>query len=115
MSMSRAIPFDPLAFAKELETAGIPAAHAEAQAKALSAVMQKVEETRLEELATRGDLADLKSELIKRVAGMFVAQTTLIMGAIFAMLKLNAPVPQPPLFISNPPAQALPLTLPPAK
>ncbi|MBF0162803.1 MAG: DUF1640 domain-containing protein, partial [Magnetococcales bacterium] len=49
-----AIPFDTLAFAKELETAGVPPAQAEAQAKALSGVLQKVEEYRLQELATKG-------------------------------------------------------------
>ncbi|MEO5341549.1 MAG: hypothetical protein H7837_13710 [Magnetococcus sp. MYC-9] len=47
-----AIPFDTLAFVKKLETAGVPSAQAEAQAEALSGVLQKVEEYRLQELAT---------------------------------------------------------------
>ncbi|MBF0461005.1 MAG: DUF1640 domain-containing protein, partial [Magnetococcales bacterium] len=54
--MSLAVPFDTLAFVKELETAGFSTAQAEAQAKALSGVLQKVEESRLQELATKGDV-----------------------------------------------------------
>ncbi len=61
--MSIAVPFDTLAFAKELETAGIPAAHAEA--KAISGAFQKVEESRLQELATKGDILHLEKEIEK--------------------------------------------------
>jgi len=94
-----AIPFDTLAFAKELETAGVPPAQAEAQAKALSGVLQKVEEYRLQELATKGDVTaaveTAKVEIIKWTAGMFVAQTALILGAMFAVMKMNQPPVQP--------------------
>jgi hypothetical protein len=84
-----AIPFDTLAFAKELETAGVPPAQAEAQAKALSGVLQKVEEYRLQELATKGDIKDLelkiaetKAEIIKWVLGVSSAQIMLIVALI---------------------------------
>ncbi|MEO5369970.1 MAG: CCDC90 family protein [Magnetococcus sp. DMHC-1] len=97
-----AIPFDTLAFAKKLETAGIPPAHAEAQAKALSDALQQVEESRLRELATKGDvlrleheMASTKVEIIKWTAGMFIAQSALIIGALFAMFKMNQSPFQP--------------------
>ncbi|MEO5351282.1 MAG: CCDC90 family protein [Magnetococcus sp. YQC-3] len=115
-----AIPFDTLAFAKELETAGVPPAQAEAQAKALSGVLQKVEEYRLRELATKGDVTAVvetaKVEIIKWTAGMFVAQTALILGAMFAVMKMSQPPAQPPVY--QPPVQEMrqpvPLPAPPA-
>ncbi|MBF0341729.1 MAG: DUF1640 domain-containing protein, partial [Magnetococcales bacterium] len=140
--MSHAIPFDTLAFVKELETAGIPPAQAEAQVKVLATVMRQVD-ARMDDLAARRDkqtaekfdtLADrneqqvkgrldglatkheldfrlatvealkrdieaAKSETIKWTAGMFAAQTALIIGAMFAVMKMNqahAPVYQAP-------------------
>ncbi|MBF0311540.1 MAG: DUF1640 domain-containing protein [Magnetococcales bacterium] len=120
--MSHAIPFDTLAFVKELESAGVPAPQAEAQAKALSGVLQKVEESHLKELATKGDVETAvgaaKIEIIKWTAGMFAAQTALIIGAMFAVMKLNqppAPVHQAPaaqemrLPVPVVPAPAVPL------
>ncbi|MBF0180167.1 MAG: DUF1640 domain-containing protein [Magnetococcales bacterium] len=110
-----AIPFDTLAFVKKLETAGIPPAHAEAQAEALSVVLQNVEESRLKELATKGDILRLerdikelevkmdakietaKADTIKWTAGMFAAQTALIIGAMFALMRNNQPPPQLPV------------------
>ncbi|MBF0179336.1 MAG: DUF1640 domain-containing protein [Magnetococcales bacterium] len=84
-----AIPFDTLAFVKELESAGVPPAQAEAQARALSGVLQKVEEARLKELATKGDVEAAKAETIKWTAGMFAAQTALIIGAMLAVMALR--------------------------
>jgi len=46
------VTFDTLKFANQLKTAGVPAGHAEAEAKALSEVF----ETNLSELATKEDL-----------------------------------------------------------
>ncbi len=51
--------FDTLKFANQLKTAGIPAVHAEAEAKALSEVL----ETNLGELATKSDLREVKADL----------------------------------------------------
>ncbi|MEO5340813.1 MAG: CCDC90 family protein [Magnetococcus sp. MYC-9] len=63
MTVSVAIPFDTLAFVKKLETAGVPSAQAEAQVEMLSDVLQKVEESRLQELATKGDVLRLEKEI----------------------------------------------------
>ncbi|MBF0135612.1 MAG: CCDC90 family protein [Magnetococcus sp. DMHC-1] len=60
------ITFDTLAFVKELETAGIPPNQAEAQARALSRVIQQVEKSRHEEqkeLATRGDVLRMGNQI----------------------------------------------------
>ena len=108
---SHAIPFDTLAYVKDLETAGVPAPQAEAHAKALSATLQQVEDARQSDLATRGDvgevrletekvrrdlaleiekvrreIAETKADILKWVAGMFVAQTALILGALIKLL-----------------------------
>ncbi|MBF0296509.1 MAG: hypothetical protein HQL96_15075 [Magnetococcales bacterium] len=106
-----AIPFDTLAFVKKLEKADIPAAHAEA----LSVVLQNVAESRLEELATKGDtlllerdikelaakmdarIETAKADTIQWTAGMFAAQTALIIGAMFALMQSNPPPPQLPV------------------
>ncbi|WP_130471122.1 coiled-coil domain-containing protein [Candidatus Magnetaquicoccus inordinatus] len=101
-----AIPFDTLAFAKELEAAGIPPAHAEAQAKALSSVLQKVEESRLQELATKGDVRELelrlettkaelqkeievaKNETIKWMVGLALAQLAMMAGILMTLVRV---------------------------
>ncbi|WP_130472313.1 coiled-coil domain-containing protein [Candidatus Magnetaquicoccus inordinatus] len=67
MSTSITVPFDTLAFVKRLETAGIPAAHAEAQVEMLSDVIKKVEETRLQELATKGDVREVELRLEAKI------------------------------------------------
>jgi len=93
--------FDTLKFANRLKTAGVPAVQAEAEADALSEVL----ETNLGELATKEDLrheiSDLrkdmdarfvgvdaklekmKFELLKWMIGLLVAQT----GLLLALLK----------------------------
>ncbi|MEO5350398.1 MAG: CCDC90 family protein [Magnetococcus sp. YQC-3] len=63
-----AVPFDTLAFVKKLESAGVPSPQAEAQAEALTGVLQKVEESRMQELAskelaTKGDILRLEKEI----------------------------------------------------
>lgn len=57
--MSHAIAVDTLKYTKRLEDAKIPRAQAEAQAAALSEVF----DSNLHELATKGDLRELKSDL----------------------------------------------------
>ena len=65
----------------------------------------KIETSKAEILAgMNAGIATAKVDSIKWTAGMFVAQTALIIGAMFAMLKMNQPNPQPVGF-SSPPAQ----------
>ena len=51
--------FDTLKFANQLKTAGVPASHAEAEAKALSEVF----EANWSELSTKADLRDVETNL----------------------------------------------------
>jgi len=80
-----AITFDTLRFVERLETAGIPRAHAKAEAEALSEVL----ESGMQELATKKDLqialADMKADLIKWVIGLALAQIGLLMGVLLKM------------------------------
>lgn len=95
--MAIAIPFDTLAFVKELETAGVPVPQAEAQARALTTVLQKVDEVRLAELVTKEDLqleieklrrdvevrlAETKADLYKWVVGVSAGQAMLVVALI---------------------------------
>ncbi|MBF0184972.1 MAG: hypothetical protein HQM06_11365 [Magnetococcales bacterium] len=89
-----------LAFAKELETAGVPTAQAEAQAKALSNVLQKVEESRLQELATKEDVELAKLELRKEIETAkvetikwVIATGIIILGGVAAINRYFPPVP----------------------
>ena len=111
--MAYAIPFDTLAFVRELETAGVPPVQAEAQANALSGVLHKIEESRFQELATKGDIelvkgnielvkADIelvkaelrkdietaKAETIKWVVGLALAQLAMLAGILMTMLRI---------------------------
>ena len=56
--------FDTLKFSNRLKAAGIPAAHAEAEAEALAEVL----DVNLKDLATKADLAAAKSELKVEIA-----------------------------------------------
>ncbi|MBF0162356.1 MAG: DUF1640 domain-containing protein [Magnetococcales bacterium] len=122
-----AIPFDTLAFAKELEDAGVPPAQAEAQAKALSNVFQKVEAYRLQELATRGDIETSKAELRKDIETAkaelrkdietakvetikwVITTGMVILGGVAAINRIAPPLPA----YYQPPAQELRLPAPP--
>ena len=62
-----------------------------------------------------------KSDTLKWTAGMFAAQTALIIGAMFAVMKVNQPVAQPAMYQppvqemrQTAPAPSAPLALPPA-
>ncbi|MEO5341659.1 MAG: CCDC90 family protein [Magnetococcus sp. MYC-9] len=137
-SAAFAIPFDTLAFVKRLETAGVPSAQAEAQAETLSDLLQKVEETRMQELATKGDILRLekeiavldgKVELAKAEMQKFVETAKVetikwvivtgmaILGGVAALIRFVPPVPayyQPSLQELRHPSPSPTLPVPPA-
>lgn len=88
--MSTAMPFDTLAFAKELESAGIPTAQAEAQVKVLATVMRQMD-ARVDDLAARRDkqtaekfdtLADRNEQQVKgRLDGLATRQELAVVEA----------------------------------
>ncbi len=105
--MSTAIAFDTLAFAKELETAGIPAAHAEAQAKAMAGAFQRVEESRMQELATKGDVREVELKLEAKIetAKVETIKWVVVTGIAIlgGMAAINRLVPPPaPVYYQSP-------------
>lgn len=81
------MPFDTHAFYTELVESGL----AEKTADALTKAVTKIELAKLEELATKRDIAEMKSDLqrwtVTVVLGTAVLQTTIIAALI---LKLTA-------------------------
>ncbi len=73
------VTFDTLKFAKRLEASGLPTAHAEAIADAFR-------EATSEELVTRdfldARLESVKSDIVKWVAGLLIAQAALIAALV---------------------------------
>ena len=73
------ITFDTLKFANRLKAAGVPAQQAEALADALSS----------SDIATRTDLIELKTDIIKWIVGIALAQIGLLVGILFKLLTLG--------------------------
>jgi hypothetical protein len=67
------IAFNTLNYANRLKTAGMEARLAEEQANALAEALAEQHN-----LATKADLAEVKTDLIKWVAGMLVAQAAVV-------------------------------------
>lgn len=63
--------------------------------------------------SVKRDIESAKVESIKWTAGMFAAQTALIIGALFTMLKTSQPNP-PPILYHAPQEMRLPAPTPPA-
>ena len=58
----------------------------EEQAQTLSKALKRVEESRLDELATKRDLAELELRLTLRMGGMLAVTIGVIVGAFFAII-----------------------------
>ncbi|MBF0283574.1 MAG: DUF1640 domain-containing protein [Magnetococcales bacterium] len=89
------ITFDTLALAKELEAVGFPQPQAEAQVRVFAKALGQIEENRRQDLATKGDIdalrsemhreiSDAKADIIKWIAGLLIAQT----GVAVALVKM---------------------------
>ena len=85
--------FDTLEFTEQLKAAGVPDEQAKGHAKAFATAIRQVEESRLDDLATKRDLdlqikglevkiAESKAEIIKWMFGVSAAQVTLIVALI---------------------------------
>ena len=74
--------FDTLAYVKKLKAAGVPESQAEVQAETFAEIIDEKLATKRDlkemELALRSDMAAVKSEIIKWVAGMLVAQAAIV-------------------------------------
>ncbi|MBF0417019.1 MAG: DUF1640 domain-containing protein [Magnetococcales bacterium] len=109
-----AVTFDTLKFVETLKASGFD----EPQAKGMAAAIREVQQTNLDELATKGDIKELeakieasKADTINWTTGMFVAQTALIIGAMFGMMKMTQP--SAPVQYVAPPGQEMRLPAPP--
>jgi hypothetical protein len=75
-----AVTFDTLKFANGLKAAGVPAQQAEAEAEAL------VDALSSSDLATRTVLIELKTDIIKWIVGIALAQIGLLVGIMVKLL-----------------------------
>ena len=73
----------------------VPLAHAGFTEEQAETQTQIIAELMDEQLATKQDLKELesrlKADIIKWVAGMFMAQSVIIIGAVFALLRAFLP------------------------
>jgi hypothetical protein len=80
--MPSALTFDTLAYVKKLRSAGVPEKQAEIQAETFAEILEERVATKQDlkelELALKHDLANIKAEIIKWVAGMLVAQAAIV-------------------------------------
>jgi hypothetical protein len=80
--MPSAITFDTLAYVKKLRSAGVPEKQAEILAETFAEILEERVATKQDlkelELALKHDLANIKAEIIKWVAGMLVAQAAIV-------------------------------------
>lgn len=77
-----AVTFDTLKFANRLKAAGVPSQQAEAEAEALADALSA------SDIATRTDLIELKTDLIKWIVGIALAQIGLLVGIMVKLLTL---------------------------
>ena len=85
--------FDTLSCFEKLKAAGVPEAQAKVQVEVMQGVVQQYDEASRKELATKGDIQDVRNELkdtkheiLKWMIATMVAQTALIV-AVIAFLK----------------------------
>ncbi|MEO5328734.1 MAG: hypothetical protein H7829_10865 [Magnetococcus sp. THC-1_WYH] len=83
------ITFDTLEFTEQLKEFGVPENQAKGHARAMAHILEQVEESRLKEMATKRDIKELevkiaetKTETIKWMVGLLLAQTGLIITAL---------------------------------
>ncbi|MBF0110015.1 MAG: DUF1640 domain-containing protein [Magnetococcales bacterium] len=93
------ITFDSLEFVEQLTASGVPEDQAKGHAKAIGRVLEQVEESRLKELSTKGDIELAKAELRKEIETAkvetikwVVATGIIILGGVAAINRLFPPV-----------------------
>ncbi|MBF0180950.1 MAG: DUF1640 domain-containing protein [Magnetococcales bacterium] len=85
--MTCAVAFDTLKFVKTLKAAGVDEKQAEAHAEA----MWEVQDSQLKELATKGDLRELKLEIMAEIHLLKWMLGVLMAGVLALILKTFFP------------------------
>jgi len=90
-----AVTFDTLRYAAALKAAGVPDAHAKAQAEALADALRQA----TQELATKADIAELRmatkldiAELEARIQAMLNRQLQIRLGVMVALTAIYAAI-----------------------
>ena len=85
--------FDTLEYFEKLKNAGVPENQAKVQVEAMQGVIKSYDEASRKDLATKGDIQDVrkeiaetKHEILKWMVTAMIAQTALLVG-IIAFLK----------------------------
>ena len=85
--------FDTLGYFEKLKAAGVPEGQAKVQVEVMQAVVSNYDEASRKELATKGDIQDVRRELqtvkfeiLKWMVGILIGQTALIV-ALMAYMK----------------------------
>ena len=95
--MPSALTFDTLAYVKKLRSAGVPEKQAEIQAETFAEILEERVATKQDlkelELALKHDLANIKAEIIKWVAGMLVAQAAIV-ATLVNLLNVSEILPR---------------------
>jgi hypothetical protein len=76
------ITFDTLGYFEKLKAAGVPEAQAKVQVEAMQDIVKAYDESSRKELATKGDIQDVKHEILKWMMGMLVAQSAMIVAVV---------------------------------
>jgi hypothetical protein len=87
MSYAIALNINTLSFAKKLKAAGVNDKQAEAQAEALNDVLNDFQEKRLNELATKGDLLAVKTEIKAEIGNVKAGLRTEIKSKELRLIK----------------------------
>ncbi|MBF0162816.1 MAG: hypothetical protein HQL88_11085 [Magnetococcales bacterium] len=106
--------FDTLEFIEQLKASGVPDEQAKGHVKAFASAIRQVEESKKDELATRGDILRLEKEIEKakvETVKWVIVTGIAILGGVAAINRIFPPVPvyyQPPLQEMRQPAQPPP-------
>ncbi len=82
--------FDTLEYFEKLKKAGVPEEQAKVQVEVMQSVVKSYDTATRKELATKGDLANTKHEILKWVMGIALAQTAVIVAVIGVAIALIA-------------------------
>lgn len=74
--------FDTLQYFEKLKKAGVPEEQAKVQVEVMQSVVKSHDEASRKDLATKGDVAEAKHEILKWVLSIALAQTAAIIAVI---------------------------------